>query len=56
MNGFDPFAACELDCKHDLARGVSIEELLEADGPYLPLDTIRWPIGDAAEMQSENAA
>lgn len=30
----DPYRRCERGCQHDLARGVSLEELLGADGPH----------------------
>jgi len=56
MDGFDPYASCEVDCKHDLARGLSIEELLETDGPYLPVDVIRWPAIPRATTEAEEAA
>lgn len=34
MNTFDPFARCEVKCNHDLARGVTLEELLSVDEPH----------------------
>ena len=31
----DPYSDCESGrCTHDLARGVSLDELLDADGPH----------------------
>lgn len=30
----DPYRRCEEICTHDLARGVSIAELLGSDGPF----------------------
>ena len=30
----DPFRYCEENCNHDLARGVSVRELLRSDGPH----------------------
>ena len=32
----DPYRSCESHCNHDLARGISIAELLGSDGPYPP--------------------
>ena len=32
----DPYRSCEQHCNHDLARGVTIAELLGGDGPYPP--------------------
>ena len=36
----DPYRHCERQCNHDLARGISIDELLGADGPYPPSQLI----------------
>lgn len=42
MNGVnhpinDPYRTCELgQCTHDLARAVTIDDLLASDGPYPP--------------------
>jgi hypothetical protein len=33
----DPYAHCERECTHDLARGVLLSELLGGDGPAPPL-------------------
>jgi hypothetical protein len=30
----DPYRRCEDHCTHDLARGVTLAELLNADGPH----------------------
>ena len=30
----DPYRRCEEHCNHDLARGVTLAELLGADGPH----------------------
>ena len=30
----DPYGGCEASCTHDLALGVLVSELLEAEGPY----------------------
>ena len=30
----DPYTRCESSCSHDLARGITVVELLAADGPY----------------------
>ncbi len=30
----DPYGGCEDDCHHDVARGVTVKELREGDGPY----------------------
>ena len=30
----DPYRRCEQSCNHDLARGVSLDELLDRDGPH----------------------
>ena len=30
----DPYLRCEDRCSHDLARGVTVVELLGTDGPY----------------------
>ena len=30
----DRFRSCEESCNHDLARGVSVRELLDRDGPH----------------------
>ena len=30
----DPFRYCEENCNHDLARGVSVRDLLARDGPH----------------------
>ena len=30
----DPYRSCERHCNHDLARGVTLDELLERDGPF----------------------
>jgi len=32
----DPYRTCEHHCNHDLARGVTIAELLSGDGPHPP--------------------
>lgn len=56
MDGFDPYVSCEVDCKHDLARGSSIEELLETEGPHLPVDVIRWPAIPTTTTEAEEAA
>jgi hypothetical protein len=32
----DPYRTCEQHCNHDLARAVTVEELLSGDGPYPP--------------------
>jgi hypothetical protein len=32
----DPYRHCEQHCNHDLARGVGVEDLLDADGPFPP--------------------
>jgi hypothetical protein len=32
----DPYRTCEHHCNHDLARGVTIGELLGGDGPFPP--------------------
>ena len=32
----DPYRTCEHHCNHDLARGVTIAELLGSDGPFPP--------------------
>jgi hypothetical protein len=38
MDGYDvshdPYRRCEQACNHDLARGVSLDELLGRDGPH----------------------
>lgn len=36
-SGHDPYKRCERHCNHDLARGVTMEDLLDHDGPYNPL-------------------
>jgi hypothetical protein len=36
MDPSDAFRSCEEQCNHDLARGVTIAELLGGDGPYPP--------------------
>jgi hypothetical protein len=36
MDQGDPYRSCDLHCNHDLARGVTIAELLGGDGPYPP--------------------
>ena len=33
----DPYRNCERVCTHDLARGVTLAELLGGDGPFDPL-------------------
>jgi len=30
----DPYTRCEASCSHDLARGITVAELLDADGPF----------------------
>jgi hypothetical protein len=32
----EPYGTCEQHCNHDLARGVTLAELLGGDGPYPP--------------------
>lgn len=48
----DPYRRCEQKCNHDLARGVSIAELLGSDGPHSDLrdmiDPHRIPVAMAA--------
>lgn len=57
MDSYDPYTDCEVDCNHDLAWGVSIEMLLQDDGPYLPVDVVRWPpIVRPAGIAEEEAA
>ena len=36
MEPGDTYRSCEEHCNHDLARGVTIAELLGGDGPYPP--------------------
>ena len=36
MDPNDPYRSCEQHCNHDLARGVTIADLLGGDGPYPP--------------------
>lgn len=36
MDPGDPYRSCEEHCNHDLAHGVTIDELLGGDGPYPP--------------------
>lgn len=31
---YDPYAACVESCTHDLARGVTLADLENEDGPY----------------------
>lgn len=56
MDSFDPCTTCEVDCTHDLARGLSVEELLETDGPYLPVAVVRWPALPRTTAEAEEAA
>ena len=56
MDSFDPYTACEVDCTHDLARGLSVEELLETDGPHLPVEVVRWPAIPRTTAEAEEAA
>lgn len=56
MNVFDPYAACEIECTHDLAPGVGTDELLQGDGPYLPAEVIRWPTVELATAVEAAAA
>lgn len=46
----DPYVRCEMRCHHDLARGVSVLEMLDRDGPFedrvavlMPSNTIAGP-------------
>jgi hypothetical protein len=56
MDSFDPYTTCEVDCTHDLARGLSVEDLLETDGPYLPVEVVRWPAIPRTTAETEEAA
>ena len=53
---FDPFEGCEIDYNHDLAQGVTLEELLGSDGPHLPVEIVRVIGWRAAVVRSGEAA
>jgi hypothetical protein len=36
----DPYERCEDRCTHDLARGVTVIDLLRGDGPHAPTHLI----------------
>jgi len=39
QGGYDPYARCEILCRHDLGRGMLIEELYDEEGgPFGPLE------------------
>jgi len=33
QGGYDPYARCEILCRHDLGSGLLVSELLDFDGP-----------------------
>ena len=50
----DPYRRCEENCNHDLARGVTIAELLGGDGPHPDSHLIvNFSLNRAASAEAE---
>ncbi|MFQ5518043.1 MAG: hypothetical protein ACE5E8_10785 [Acidimicrobiia bacterium] len=51
---FDPYRKCEKHCNHDLARGVTLEDLLGRDGPF-PTSSSLKPVRGISALVAASA-